>query len=338
MDIIKEPFRILKNIIRWFSKDNNSDNLLECVRKGDITPDLWQKAVDKFEKEAKVIPIYENHNHEKVVGEVISLEAKSDGLYVKEHRLMPEGLELVKSGKYTLPSIDAVITKDNTGNIIDLELFGISLVNSAGATDVELVTMDKDETIALSKIEIKEKEKQIMDLMELWETLSDDDVINEIPEELLKKIVESKKDEISKLMGATEETEQTKEEGEEEENDDDEKKDKKEEVEQEKENDEEDEEDEDEDKEGTKSEACMSKFYDAVARAESRNNGHAIPSTLKSAEKIIKKLVGTVSSNKAVNIAIKEVGFYGMNKSETVAMGKRSSSVGDIVKDILKVD
>lgn len=36
--------------------------------KAEITPKLWSMAVEKFRREAKAIPIYENHDHEKVVG------------------------------------------------------------------------------------------------------------------------------------------------------------------------------------------------------------------------------------------------------------------------------
>lgn len=152
--MIKKPFRFLKNLMRWYEKEG--ENVLRQIRSERITRELWEKAEDNFNKRGLPIPMYENHNEEAVVGQVYKIEARDDGLYVAEHELDNRGLELVKNGEYPLPSGDFVLHYDDDDNIIDLEVFGVSLVNNEGAKDVELVTMGKDgERLPVSKIKIK---------------------------------------------------------------------------------------------------------------------------------------------------------------------------------------
>ncbi|CCG57998.1 unclassified [Brachyspira pilosicoli WesB] len=136
--------------------------------------------------------MYENHDKDSVVGQVHKIEARDDGLYVTEHQLTDKGLELVKNGEYPLPSGDFVLHYDDNGNIIDLEVFGVSLVNSEGAKDVELVTMNKQgEKIPVYKIKIKQNKGDVkMEKEEIFEMLLDDDFIKELPEEVCKKIIE----------------------------------------------------------------------------------------------------------------------------------------------------
>ena len=108
--MIKKPFRFLKNLMRWYERD--ADNILYEVRNETITPELWKKAEDNFNTRGLPIPMYENHNKDKVVGQVFKIEAKDEGLYVTEHELSKEGIELVKNGEYPLPSGDFVLHKD----------------------------------------------------------------------------------------------------------------------------------------------------------------------------------------------------------------------------------
>jgi len=315
--MIKKAFRVLKHKLRWYKRDLDSDNIFTQIREESIGKDVWYKAVKRFKEEGLPLSIYENHDHSSVIGSVFDIEAKDDGLYVTKYSLFEKGKNLIKSGKYTLPSIDAVIYKDANNKICDLELFGISLVSSAGAKNVELVTMDKyGEKIALSKIKekIKEKIKKedfTMDKNLVWQTLEDEDYIKDIPEDILNIIIEKHKDYIiEKLesMSLEEETEIT------------------------------EFEDSDQKQEPKKTEAlAMSKFDDQISFYEVEHNCKAVPSSIKRAKKFIKRNHKDMGV-KSISIALCEIEFYGHKNEETILMGKlhKEKTLKDITTSILK--
>ncbi len=383
--MIKKPFRFLKNLMRWYEKEG--ENILKEVRNETINPELWKKAEDNFNSRGLPIPMYENHDKDKVVGQVFKIEAQEDGLYVIEHELSDRGLELVKNGEYPLPSGDFVLHKDEDGNIVDLEVFGVSLVNSEGAKDVELVTMNKDgNKIPLYKIKIKQnKGAKIMDKEEVLELLLDDDFIKSIPDDVYKKIVEIKTSSVKEDTESgqvSEEEEEAVMNGEE----DDAKggHSSKEDASQSKEEDkrklidevagimksagasdedirtaikkmeeiaydddtketakmnteEEEEEKKIEVKSNNKEEdAAMSKFNNKIAEYEAETGARVVPSSIKSAVNFIKRNYKYMG-NKAIDMAFKELSFYGGRKVEYATMNKdKKQSVGDIVNDLLK--
>lgn len=203
-NIIKKPFRFLKNVMRWYEKEG--DNIVKEIRRAFILPSLWKKAEDNFNKRGLPIPIYENHNESEVVGEVDKIEAREDGLYVVEHRLFEKGKYLIESKEYPLPSGDFVVHYNDDGNIEDIEVFGVSLVNNEGAKDVEPVTMNKiksDIGYSLNKVikagngdNNKNKIKGVnrMDKEELFEILNDDEFVKTIPQDLVDKIIALRKE------------------------------------------------------------------------------------------------------------------------------------------------
>lgn len=392
MNMIKKPFRFLKNLMRWYEKE--SDNNLREIRTEVIENELWKKAEENFNKRGLPIPMYENHDKDSVVGQVYKIEARDDGLYVTEHQLTDKGLELVKNGEYPLPSGDFVLHYDDNGNIIDLEVIGVSLVNSEGAKDVELVTMNKyGEKFPIYKIKIKQNKGDVkMEKEEIFEMLLDDDFIKELPEEVCKKIIEirTKKpeeepeediekasmnndeeekkqnkeeeekketasqnkdedkrkliDEVAGLMksaGASDEIIQTaikkmeemaydKEEAEmnseEEENKEKKEEDKKMEIETQNKEEEED----------KKESTAMSKFADMIASHEAKTGSKVVPSSVKPAVNFLKRNVKYMGK-RAIDVAFKELAFYGGRKIEQASMGKeKDRSIGDITKDLLK--
>ncbi len=387
MNIIKKPFRFLKNLMRWYEKE--SDNNLREIRTEVIENELWKKAEENFNKRGLPIPMYENHDKDSVVGQVHKIEARDDGLYVTEHQLTDKGLELVKNGEYPLPSGDFVLHYDDNGNIIDLEVFGVSLVNSEGAKDVELVTMNKQgEKIPVYKIKIKQNKGDVkMEKEEIFEMLLDDDFIKELPEEVCKKIIEIR---TKKPEEETEEAEMNSEEEEKKQNKEEEEK--KETASQNKEEDKqklieeitaimknagaseedistavkkieelassetaemnseekEDKEKKEEDKkievetqnkeeeEDKKESTAMSKFADMIASHEAKTGSKVVPSSVKPAVSFLKRNVKYMGK-RAIEVAFKELAFYGGRKIEQASMGKeKERSVGEITKDLLK--
>ena len=200
-DIIKKPFRFLKNVMRWYQRE--ADNILTEIRKEIITPELWKKAEDNFHRRGMPVPIYENHNEEQVVGSVEDIEAREDGLYVTAHRLFDKGKYLVEKEEYPLPSGDFVLHYDEYGNIVNIEIFGVSLVNSEGAKDVEPVTMnksDKDLDYSVNRvikaergINIKNKSNKQggypMEKAEVLEILNDEEFLKSLPDDIIEKII-----------------------------------------------------------------------------------------------------------------------------------------------------
>lgn len=220
MDIIKKPFRFLKNVMRWYERE--ADNIIKQVRKEIITPALWKKAADNFHRRGMPVPIYENHKEDEVVGMVEDIEAREDGLYVIAHRLFDKGKYLVEKEEYPLPSGDFVLHYDEYGNIADLEIFGVSLVNSEGAKDVEPVTMNKDdsEEYSINKVikpsnsggNKKNTTKGVnpMEKEEVLEFLNDDDFLKSLPADILEKIAAVKKAKDDAILEKEEEVEEKK--------------------------------------------------------------------------------------------------------------------------------
>lgn len=220
MDIIKKPFRFLKNVMRWYERE--ADNIIKQVRKEIITPALWKKAEDNFHRRGMPVPIYENHKEDEVVGMVEDIEAREDGLYVIAHRLFDKGKYLVEKEEYPLPSGDFVLHYDEYGNIADLEIFGVSLVNSEGAKDVEPVTMNKDEheEYSINKVikpsnsggNKKNNTKGVnpMEKEEVLEFLNDDDFLKNLPADILEKIAAVKKAKDEAILDEEEEVENKK--------------------------------------------------------------------------------------------------------------------------------
>lgn len=227
MEIIKKPFRFLKNVMRWYERE--ADNIIKQVRKEIITPALWKKAEDNFHKRGMPVPIYENHKEDEVVGMVEDIEAREDGLYVIAHRLFDKGKYLVEKEEYPLPSGDFVLHYDEYGNIADLEIFGVSLVNSEGAKDVEPVTMnkatspherDEHEEYSINKVikpsnsggNKKNNTKGVnpMEKEEVLEFLNDDDFLKNLPADILEKIAAVKKAKDEAILEEEEEVEEKK--------------------------------------------------------------------------------------------------------------------------------
>ncbi len=317
--MIKKTFRILKHKLRWYKRDLDSDNIFTQIREEFIGKDIWDKAVKRFKDEGLPLSIYENHDHSSIIGNVLDIEAKDDGLYVTKHSLFEKGKNIIRSGKYTLPSIDAVIYKDADNKICDLELFGISLVSSAGAKNVELVTMGKyGEKIALSKIKEKtKKEDFIMDKNLVWQMFEDDDFIKDIPEGIIDKVIENHKDYITeklKNMSLEDEAAIT-------ELDDDTEEEKIKNT-----------------KETKEAEVlAMSKFDDQISFYEVENNCKAIPSSIKRAKTFIKRNHKNMG-DKSIGIALSELEFYGHKSEEKILMGKlyKEKTLKDITTSILK--
>ena len=224
-DIIKKPFRFLKNVMRWYQRE--ADNIIKEIRKEIITPELWKKAEENFHRRGMPVPIYENHNEEQVVGSVEDIEAREDGLYVIAHRLFDKGKYLVEREEYPLPSGDFVLHYDEYGNIVNIEIFGVSLVNSEGAKDVEPVTMNKSEldysvnrVIKADNGLNKNKNKSGGHLMrkeEVLEILNDEDFLKSLPDDIIDKIIAIKESKDKEEDEKEEETSQNKEEDEKEE-------------------------------------------------------------------------------------------------------------------------
>lgn len=220
MEIIKKPFRFLKNVMRWYEREAN--NIIKQVRKEIITPALWKKAEDNFHKRGMPVPIYENHKEDEVVGMVEDIEAREDGLYVIAHRLFDKGKYLVEKEEYPLPSGDFVLHYDEYGNIADLEIFGVSLVNSEGAKDVEPVTMNKgdNEEYSINKVikpsnsggnkNYNTKGVNPMEGEEVLEFLNDDDFLKNLPADILEKIAAVKKAKDEAILEEEEEVENKK--------------------------------------------------------------------------------------------------------------------------------
>lgn len=197
-EVIKKPFRFLKNVMRWYQRE--ADNIIKEIRKEIITPELWKKAEENFKRRGMPVPIYENHNEEQVVGSVEDIEAREDGLYVIAHRLFEKGKYLVEKEEYPLPSGDFVLHYDDYGNIVNIEIFGVSLVNSEGAKDVEPVTMNKSEESAYSvnrvikagngfDINKKNKGDVSMQKEEVLEFLNDEEFLKSLPDDIIAKII-----------------------------------------------------------------------------------------------------------------------------------------------------
>ena len=224
-DIIKKPFRFLKNVMRWYQRE--ADNIIKEIRKEIITPELWKKAEENFHRRGMPVPIYENHNEEQVVGSVEDIEAREDGLYVIAHRLFDKGKYLVEREEYPLPSGDFVLHYDEYGNIVNIEIFGVSLVNSEGAKDVEPVTMNKSEldysvnrVIKADNGLNKNKNKaggHLMQKEEVLEILNDEDFLKSLPDDIIDKIIAIKESKDKEEDEKEEETSQNKEEDEKEE-------------------------------------------------------------------------------------------------------------------------
>ena len=224
-DIIKKPFRFLKNVMRWYQRE--ADNIIKEIRKEIITPELWKKAEENFHRRGMPVPIYENHNEEQVVGSVEDIEAREDGLYVIAHRLFDKGKYLVEREEYPLPSGDFVLHYDEYGNIVNIEIFGVSLVNSEGAKDVEPVTMNKSEldysvnrVIKADNGLNKNKNKSgghLMQKEEVLEILNDEDFLKSLPDDIIDKIIAIKESKDKEEDEKEEETSQNKEEDEKEE-------------------------------------------------------------------------------------------------------------------------
>ena len=224
-DIIKKPFRFLKNVMRWYRRE--ADNIIKEIRKEIITPELWKKAEENFHRRGMPVPIYENHNEEQVVGSVEDIEAREDGLYVIAHRLFDKGKYLVEREEYPLPSGDFVLHYDEYGNIVNIEIFGVSLVNSEGAKDVEPVTMNKSEldysvnrVIKADNGLNKNKNKaggHLMQKEEVLEILNDENFLKSLPDDIIDKIIAIKESKDKEEDEKEEETSQNKEEDEKEE-------------------------------------------------------------------------------------------------------------------------
>lgn len=342
---IMKPFRFLKNLMRWYEREG--ENILTQVREEKISSNLWKKAEENFIKRGLPIPMYLNHDESTVVGVVEGIEARGDGLYVTKHNLFDKGVELVKSKEYCLPSGDFVLHYDNNHNIIDLEVFGVSLVNNEGAKDVEMVTLNKDNDTAYAGVIIKKlsKEAPEMERAEIIEALSDDEFLATLPDDLKVKLaglvepkeetteeeVElSKEDKVKQILvdaGVAQEVidsllavlneEEAEQNGEEE--------DKKEEEKTVEQNGEEEDEKEEE--------ADMSKFEDMIMRRENSNGSRAIPSSVKMGKTILKRNYKDMK-DKAYDMALSQVVFIGGKKVEKVEMNK-DRTIGDISKTLL---
>lgn len=357
LDIITKPFRFLKNLMRWY--DREGENILIETRSEEITPELWNKAADNFKKRGLPVPMYLNHDSDCVVGVVEDIEARDDGLYVTKHTLFDKGRELVETKEYCLPSGDFVLHYDEDKNIVDLEVYGVSLVNNEGAKDVEMVTCskdNKDDTATYSGVIIKTKQNKseedaLMERAELLEALMDDEFLASLPDDLKEKLASlkasdnkdadnvepvelSKEDEITKLLvdaGVAQEVidavlkvvadtvEDATQDGEGEDED------KKEDAEQDGED--------DEDKKD-KEDADMSKFEDMVlAKAVAEGNASAVPTSVKMGKTILKRTYKDMG-DKAYDLALSQVKFVGGKKVEKVDMNK-DKSLGEISKTLL---
>lgn len=348
--MINKPFRFLKNLMRWYEKEG--ENVLREIRTETITPELWKKAENNFTVRGLPIPIYENHNEDTVVGSVKKIEAKEDGLYVTEHDLNEKGMSLVANGDYPLPSGDFVLHYDEEGQIIDIEVFGVSLVNNEGAKDVELVTMSKEgEKSPLNKIKIKGEKR--MEKEELYALILDDeDFIQNMPDDVLNKILEVKgvkleDEESNEDEGEEENADMSKEDEEDDEENEKvkkESKDKKEkkckkgdeDAEYSSEEDEEDDEEKD-GKDAKKKEkvsqskargvliARMGKLKDAIAKKEYEEGVKIVPSSKINAERFVNRNYKDIPESTLISLALDQCSFFGGVKTETVQMKKSTN-------------